>query len=72
MSVITSPVTGSVWKIQVAVGDRVAKEDEVMILESMKMEIPVEADQPGTVVSLLAAEGDSVGEGDPLLELQGD
>jgi biotin carboxyl carrier protein len=60
---VKSPVVGTVWKIQVAVGDAVAQGDEVMILESMKMEIPVEADAPGTVISLAVAEGDQVAEG---------
>jgi acetyl-CoA carboxylase biotin carboxyl carrier protein len=72
MTIISAPVTGSVWKIQVAVGDRVEENDEVVILESMKMEIPAEAEAPGTVARLLAAEGDSVAEGDPLLELEDD
>jgi acetyl-CoA carboxylase biotin carboxyl carrier protein len=69
MTIIAAPVTGSVWKITVAVGDLVQVDDEVMILESMKMEIPVEAEATGTVKALLAAEGTSVEEGDPLVEL---
>jgi acetyl-CoA carboxylase biotin carboxyl carrier protein len=69
MSIVTAPVTGNVWKIEVAVGDAVAEEEEIMVLESMKMEIPVEAEVAGTVAKLLCAEGDSVAEGDPLLEL---
>jgi acetyl-CoA carboxylase biotin carboxyl carrier protein len=72
MTIISAPVTGSVWKIQVAVGDRVEENDEVVILESMKMEIPAEAESSGRVARLMAAEGDSVAEGDPLLELEDD
>ena len=60
---VKSPVVGTVWKIQVAVGDNVAEGDEMVILESMKMEIPVEADVSGTVTSLVVAEGDQVAEG---------
>jgi acetyl-CoA carboxylase biotin carboxyl carrier protein len=70
MAIINAPVTGSVWKIEVAIGDDVAIDDELMILESMKMEIPVEAETAGVVKSILRAEGDSVSEGDPLLEIQ--
>ena len=60
---VKSPVVGTVWKIQVAEGDAVAEGDEIMILESMKMEIPVEAEASGTVVSLAVAEADQVAEG---------
>ncbi len=63
MSKIASPVVGTVWKIQVAVGDSVAAGDDLMILESMKMEIPVEAESSGVVATLDVAEGDSVAEG---------
>jgi acetyl-CoA carboxylase biotin carboxyl carrier protein len=69
MSIIVAPVTGNIWKIEIAVGDSVAEEDEVIIIESMKMEIPVEAEDAGTVTNLLCAVGDSVTEGDPLVEL---
>ncbi|MBT5754724.1 biotin/lipoyl-binding carrier protein [bacterium] len=57
---VKSPVVGTVWKIQVAVGDTVAEGDEIMILESMKMEIPIEADAAGVVASLAVAEGDTI------------
>lgn len=60
---VQSPVVGTVWKIEVAVGDSVADDDVVIILESMKMEIPVEADVAGTVASIDVAEGDQVAEG---------
>ena len=46
-----------------AVGDAVAEGDDIMILESMKMEIPVEAEATGTIISLSVAEGDQVAEG---------
>lgn len=70
MTIIPAPVTGSVWQVKVAVGDRVDVDDEVMVLESMKMEVPVEAEVGGIVKTLLAEEGASVAEGDPLVELE--
>jgi acetyl-CoA carboxylase biotin carboxyl carrier protein len=60
---VAADVTGSVWKIVTQVGDRLGAGDTVMILESMKMEIPVIADDGGTLVELLVAEGESVSEG---------
>jgi len=59
---VTSDVTGIVWKIQAKVGDVLAEEDVIMILESMKMEIPVEALVAGKLVELLVAEEDRVDE----------
>ena len=59
---VTSEVTGNVWKIQAKVGDVLAEEDVIMILESMKMEIPVEAPVAGKLVELLVAEEGSVDE----------
>jgi acetyl-CoA carboxylase biotin carboxyl carrier protein len=69
MSEIRAPITGNVWKILVAEGDEVAVDDVVAILESMKLEIPVEAESAGVVSRVLVAVGDAVGEDDPLLEL---
>ncbi|HLU78132.1 acetyl-CoA carboxylase biotin carboxyl carrier protein subunit [Yanghanlia caeni] len=57
---IGSPVTGTVWKVERAVGDAVQEGDVIMILESMKMEIPVEATEDGVVAELTVAPGDSV------------
>ena len=59
---VTSEVTGNVWKVQAKVGDVLAEEDVIMILESMKMEIPVEAPVAGKLVELSIAEEDSVDE----------
>ena len=59
---IQSEVTGNVWKIEVQSGARVDAGDVLMILESMKMEIPVEAPAPGTVAELRVAEEDAVEE----------
>lgn len=60
---IKTEITGKVWRIEVAVGDKVAEEDPIMILESMKMEIPVLAPEAGTVKEILVGEGDAVTEG---------
>ncbi|RTZ39787.1 acetyl-CoA carboxylase biotin carboxyl carrier protein subunit [Candidimonas sp. SYP-B2681] len=59
---IISPVTGTVWKIERAVGDTVSEGDVIMILESMKMEIPVEAPESGVLTSLSVEPGNSVDE----------
>jgi biotin carboxyl carrier protein len=69
MSAVRSEVAGSVWKIQVAVGETVAQGDALVILESMKMEIPVEAPKGGTVVEIRVAEGDRVDEGTVVVTL---
>ncbi len=59
---VESEITGNVWKIELKVGDKVEVEDVIMILESMKMEIPVEAPCAGTIKELLVKEEDSVEE----------
>ena len=61
---LESPVTGVVWKVARGPGTVVAAGDAVVIVESMKMEIPVEATEAGTVEEVLVAEGDQVSEGD--------
>ncbi len=70
MEEIKAPMAGTVLEILIAVGDSVSQEDELLILESMKMEIPVEAPAAGTVASIAAAEGDPVQEDDLLLTLE--
>ena len=70
VSNIEAHITGSVWKIEVAVGDQVAEGDTVLILESMKMEIPVESEDDGTVKEIRCQEGQSVSEGDVLVVLE--
>lgn len=60
---IQSEITGTVWKIQVTAGDSVMEEDTIMILESMKMEIPVLAPRAGVIAEILVAEGDAISEG---------
>ena len=70
MAGIEAHITGTIWKIEVAVGDTVEEGDTVVILESMKMEMPVEAEDEGTVKEILVAEGQSVSEGDTLVVLE--
>jgi acetyl-CoA carboxylase biotin carboxyl carrier protein len=67
---VLAHITGTVWKIEVDVGDAVQEGDTVVILESMKMEMPVEAEDPGTVKEILCKEGQSVSEGDSLVVLE--
>jgi acetyl-CoA carboxylase biotin carboxyl carrier protein len=70
VAAIEAHITGTVWKIEVAVGDEVTEGDTVVILESMKMEMPVEAEDEGTVKEVVVAEGQSVSEGDTLVVLE--
>jgi acetyl-CoA carboxylase biotin carboxyl carrier protein len=67
---VQAHITGTVWKIEVAVGDTVEEGDTVLILESMKMEMPVEAEDDGTVKQILVEEGQAVSEGDALVVLE--
>jgi acetyl-CoA carboxylase biotin carboxyl carrier protein len=60
---VIAEITARVWKIEVKAGDRVAVDDAIMILESMKMEIPVPAPAAGTVAEVKVAEKDMVEEG---------
>ncbi|MFP6809203.1 MAG: acetyl-CoA carboxylase biotin carboxyl carrier protein subunit [Pseudomonadales bacterium] len=59
---IESEITGNVWKLLTKVGDHVEEEDVLMILESMKMEIPIEATCAGTLIEIKVKEEDSVEE----------
>jgi acetyl-CoA carboxylase biotin carboxyl carrier protein len=67
---IEAHITGTVWKVECEVGDEVAAGDTVVILESMKMEMPVEAEDAGTVAEILCEEGQAVNEGDTLVVLR--
>ena len=64
---IQSPVTGTVWKIEVAVGGQADAGDDLIIIESMKMEIPVVTDSACIVKEIRCSEGDAVTEGQVLL-----
>ena len=61
---VLAEMVANVWKVVVSTGDTVAEGDTICILESMKMEIPVEATTPGTISELNVAEGGVVQEGD--------
>lgn len=60
---VRTEITGTVWQIRVNIGDKVAEEDPIMILESMKMEIPVLSPDAGVVKEILVGEGEAVTEG---------
>lgn len=70
MANVEAHITGTVWKIECAVGDTIEEGDTVAILESMKMEMPVEAEDEGVVKEILCAEGQAVSEGDVLVVLE--
>ncbi|MEI6114911.1 MAG: acetyl-CoA carboxylase biotin carboxyl carrier protein subunit [Burkholderiales bacterium] len=63
---LKSEVTGSIWKIETAVGQALEEGHTVLIIESMKMEIPLVAEDGGTLVEILVAEGDAIVEGQVL------
>ena len=67
---VKSEVAGSVWKVHVIVGDSVALDQELMILESMKMEIPVDAPRDGRVIDVLVAPEEGVEEDQVLLIIE--
>lgn len=64
---VRAHITGTIWKIEVKAGDHVDEEDPLLILESMKMEMPIEATEPGTVQEIRVKEGQAVDEGDVVL-----
>jgi len=66
---IESPVTGTVWKVERLAGDSVASGETLLIIESMKMEIPVDAPAAGVLKEMLIAEGDAVSENQILVLL---
>lgn len=68
---VRTEVTGAVWKVEMAVGDKVAEGDTIMIIESMKMEIPVIAEDGGTLSEIRVKPGDPVAEGDVVAVVAG-
>ncbi len=62
-SQVEAQIAGNVWKVERQVGDEVEEEDVIMIIESMKMEIPVEAPCDGRISEIRVAEGESIEEG---------
>jgi acetyl-CoA carboxylase biotin carboxyl carrier protein len=70
MPEVEAHITGTVWKIECKVGQEIEEGDTLVILESMKMEMPVEAEDDGTVKEIVCEEGQSVSEGDTLVVLE--
>jgi acetyl-CoA carboxylase biotin carboxyl carrier protein len=68
MSQLIATMAGNVYKVLVKAGDSVSDGEDVVILESMKMEIPISAESQITVKKVMVAEGDFVNEGDVILE----
>lgn len=69
MADVNAHITGTVWKIEVKEGDEVSEGQTLVILESMKMEMPVEAPASGKVEKIACSEGQAVNEGDVLLTI---
>jgi len=67
---IRAEMVANVWKVVVAAGDQVSDGDTLVILESMKMEIPVVAESDGTVAEIAVNEGDVVQEGDLIARVE--
>ena len=67
---VEAHITGTVWKIECEVGQEVEEGDTLVILESMKMDMPVEADDGGVVAAIRCQEGQSVSEGETLVVLE--
>ena len=66
---VSAHITGTVWKIEVKEGETVSEGQTLVILESMKMEMPIEAPSDGKVEKIACAEGQAVNEGDVLVVL---
>ena len=67
---VEAHITGTVWKVECELGQQVTEGDTLVILESMKMEMPVEAEDDGTVKEIRCEEGQSVSEGETLVVLE--
>ena len=67
---VATEVAGKVWKIEAQPGAQLAADDVIMIMESMKMEIPVVAPRAGRLAELRVKEGDSLNEGDVVAVLE--
>ena len=68
---VKSEITGKVWQIEAEIGQSLAEEDTIIVLESMKMEIPVVAPVDGVLKQILVAEGDAVREGQDVAIMEG-
>jgi acetyl-CoA carboxylase biotin carboxyl carrier protein len=67
---IKAEITGNVWKMVASVGDHLEEDQEILILESMKMEIPVAASEAGRVTEVLVSEGQIITEGTVVARLE--
>ena len=67
---VEAHITGTVWKVECEIGQAVTEGETLVILESMKMEMPVEAEDDGTVKEIVCSEGQSVSEGETLVVLE--
>ena len=67
---VLAHITGTVWKVECEVGQQIEEGDTVVTLESMKMEMPVDAEDEGTVSEIRCSEGQAVKEGDVLVVLE--
>ena len=69
-TLVEAQIAGNVWKIEKAVGETVVEEEVILVIESMKMEIPVEAPRAGLIREIRVAEGDSIEEGAVLVVIE--
>ena len=69
MTEVEAHITGTVWKVECQVGQQVEEGDTLVVVESMKMEMPVEAEEGGVVREIRCSEGQAVSEGDTLVVL---
>ena len=67
---IESEIAGKVWKIVTQIGQKLGEDDAILVLESMKMEIPIDAPEDGTLIELLVKEGDPVSEGQVVAKIE--
>ena len=67
---IEAQIAGNVWKIEKSVGETVVEEEVILVIESMKMEIPVEAPRAGRILEIRVAEGESIEEGAVLVVIE--
>lgn len=67
---IESEIAGKVWKIETEVGQQLEEDDAILILESMKMEIPVDCPEDGKLVEILVKEGDPIEEGQVVAKIE--
>ncbi len=67
---VLAPLSGAIWKISVTVDEKVEEDDEILIIEALKMETPVYAPCDGTVKEIYVKEGDAVEEDQPLMSIK--